>query len=140
MGDYGADLILEKDGRKIVVEAKRYSKDVGISAVQEIAAAMPHYQADEAWIVTNRDFTEAASNLAKSNDVKLVNRTQLIDFILKMNPEAVPASKQIMEENPTQQLACKRCGRPKVLRKGPKGEFYGCSSFPKCRYTMSVKR
>lgn len=140
VGDYGADLILEKDGKKIVVQAKRYSKDVGINAVQEIAAAMPHYKADEAWIVTNRDFTEAARNLAKSNGVKLINRTKLIDFILKMNPEAVPYPKKIMEENPTQQFTCKRCGRLMVLRKGPKGEFYGCSGFPKCRYTMSVER
>ncbi|WP_235548974.1 topoisomerase DNA-binding C4 zinc finger domain-containing protein [Paenibacillus sp. Soil522] len=26
-----------------------------------------------------------------------------------------------------------------VLRKGPKGEFYGCSAFPKCRNITSAK-
>lgn len=29
-GDFGADLILQKAGRKIVIQAKRYSKNVGI--------------------------------------------------------------------------------------------------------------
>ncbi len=35
-GDYGADLILRKDNKKIVVQAKRYAKNVGISAIQDL--------------------------------------------------------------------------------------------------------
>lgn len=35
-GDFGADLVLEKDGKRIVVQAKRYSKNVGIEAVQQV--------------------------------------------------------------------------------------------------------
>jgi len=30
------------------------------------------------------------------------------------------------------------CGQPMVLRKGPKGDFYGCSAFPKCRKTKEL--
>ena len=30
---------------------------------------------------------------------------------------------------------CPRCGAPLVLRKGKYGSFYGCSRYPKCRYT-----
>lgn len=32
---------------------------------------------------------------------------------------------------------CAYCGATLVLRKGKNGEFYGCSNFPKCRYTKS---
>ena len=32
-GDFGADLILKKDGQTIAVQAKRYSKTVGVEAV-----------------------------------------------------------------------------------------------------------
>ena len=35
------------------------------------------------------------------------------------------------------QNACPRCGRELVLRKGPKGPFWGCSGFPRCRFTCS---
>jgi restriction system protein len=45
-GDYGADLLLKKDGKKIVVQAKRYTKDVGIKAVQEVMGAKSYYQAE----------------------------------------------------------------------------------------------
>lgn len=32
---------------------------------------------------------------------------------------------------------CKWCGGKLVLRNGKNGEFYGCSNFPKCRYTKA---
>ena len=44
--DYGADLILidPQTNKKIIVQAKRYSKPVGSKAVQEIATAQIHYK------------------------------------------------------------------------------------------------
>lgn len=83
-GDFGADLILKKADQKIVVQAKRYSKNVGIKAVQEAQASIAHYKANAAWVVTNSDFTEAAYTLAKSNQVLLINREKLIELILEM--------------------------------------------------------
>ena len=82
-GDYGADLILQKGQQKIAVQAKRYKSNVGIKAVQEISAAKMHYGATEAWVVTNSFFTKAATELARSNNVKLVNRDELIEILLK---------------------------------------------------------
>ena len=37
-GDYGADLIIEKDGIKTAVQAKRYKGKVGIEAIQQVVA------------------------------------------------------------------------------------------------------
>ncbi|SFS42303.1 Restriction endonuclease [Paenibacillus sp. 453mf] len=45
-GDFGADLILKKADQRIVVQAKRYSKNVGIKAVQEAQASIAHYKAN----------------------------------------------------------------------------------------------
>jgi restriction system protein len=56
-GDYGADLVLSKDGKRIVVQAKRYSKNVGLKAVQEVRGAGSHYGASAVWVITNRDYT-----------------------------------------------------------------------------------
>ncbi|QHZ49924.1 restriction endonuclease [Paenibacillus larvae] len=137
-GDYGADLVLKKEGKKIVVQAKRYSKNIGLEAVQQVYSSKNYYGASEAWVLSNRDYTEAASKLAKSNGVRLIGRNELIGMILKMNPESVPKPKQVIQENPTPRLTCNRCGRPMVIRKGPRGEFYGCTGFPKCRTTKAV--
>ena len=34
---------------------------------------------------------------------------------------------------------CRKCGREMVRRKGKFGEFWGCSGYPDCRYTMNIK-
>ncbi|MBY9081014.1 restriction endonuclease [Paenibacillus sp. HN-1] len=138
-GDYGADLLLQKDGKKIVVQAKRYSKNVGIKAVQEAQASIAHYGAAEAWVVSNRDYTQAAYDLARSNHVRLINREALIEMILAMNPGAAPSPKAVIAEMPVDELTCPKCGSKLVLLNGPKGQFYGCSSFPKCRHIKSTK-
>lgn len=76
-GDQGADILAKKDGKKIVIQAKRYIKPVGNKAVQEVTAALRFYNADEAWVVTNATFTRSARALAHKNDVKLVDGTAL---------------------------------------------------------------
>jgi len=80
--DYGADLILYKDGSKTVVQAKRSKNPVGIKAVQEVAGAVRHYKGNKGRVITNNRFTENACKLAQSNDVELWDRKKLIEFIL----------------------------------------------------------
>jgi restriction system protein len=81
-GDFGADLVMEKDSVRIVVQAKRHKQNVGITAVQEVIGAKAHYKAQLAWVICNSFFTDAAVSLAKSNNVTLFDRKNLIDLIL----------------------------------------------------------
>lgn len=83
-GDFGADLILTAKNQKIVVQAKRYKKNVGLKAVQEISTAKNHFNADECWVVTNSYYTEPAKKLAASNRVRLVDRELLMKWMLEM--------------------------------------------------------
>jgi HJR/Mrr/RecB family endonuclease len=76
-GDQGGDLIAKKDGRTIVVQAKRSSRPVGNDAVQEVTAALKIYSGDEGWVVTNATFTPAAKKLAHANVVRLIDGVEL---------------------------------------------------------------
>lgn len=78
-GDFGADLLLERAGRRTVVQVKRYTQSVGVAAVQQTAAARAHYGADSAMVVTNSWFTPAARQLAASNRVELWDRHALAE-------------------------------------------------------------
>lgn len=80
--DYGADLILRKNGIKTIVQAKRSKTPVSVRAVQEIVGAIKYYKADKALVITNNRFTENACNLARYNKVELWDRKKLIDFIV----------------------------------------------------------
>lgn len=80
-GDQGIDVIAEKNGTKIGIQAKCYSGSVGNSAIQEVATGKNHYRLDKAIVVTNNFFTPSAFELAKSNSVILWDRNILKEKI-----------------------------------------------------------
>ena len=87
--DWGADLILtdQEAHKRIVVQAKRYSKTVGARAVQEIVASKLHYEADDAWVISNNYFSEQAESLAKENNVRLIDRNELVEMYKKVQSQ-----------------------------------------------------
>jgi len=72
-GDQSADLIAKRNGRTIVIQAKRYQGSVGNRAVQEVVGAVNFYVADEGWVITSGTFTPSAKALAQKNSVKLID-------------------------------------------------------------------
>jgi restriction endonuclease Mrr len=83
-GDQGADLIIRNQNEKIAVQVKRYNNNVGNKAVQEVVASVKHYDANRGMVVTNSRFTNAAKELASSNNVELIDGQQLKFLIIKM--------------------------------------------------------
>lgn len=78
-GDYGGDHVLtDSNGVRTVVQAKRYSKPVGLTAVQEVVAAKARYHCHLAMVITNQTYTRQAKILAKDNGVELWDRPKLI--------------------------------------------------------------
>lgn len=132
-GDYGADIVLDKSGSRIVVQAKRWINKVGIEAVQQIIGAKAYYKADKCIVITNNYFTPNAVNLAASNNsVELLDRKKLINIMSKNNL-------QINNEGAIRKrIICSKCGAEMVLKQGQYGGFYGCSNYPKCKNTKSM--
>ncbi|MCM2287113.1 MAG: restriction endonuclease [Desulfobacula sp.] len=83
--DQGADLIIKKDDEKTVVQAKKYSGQVGNKAIQEIVASKKYYGAEKAMVVTTGVFTKSAMELAKSNKVELWDKNRLEESISEIN-------------------------------------------------------
>ena len=110
VGDYGADLITNKDGVKTVIQAKRYKNKVNIKAVQEAVAAKGKYGCSEAMVVTNSYYTRQAEKLARANGVKLWNRKDLANALLSVKKESsieVEAATATEED----QEMCAICGK-----------------------------
>ncbi|MFN2470578.1 MAG: restriction endonuclease [Gaiellaceae bacterium] len=91
-GDFGADLVVTKNGRRVAVQAKRWSKVVGVKAVQEAVAAKGMYRCTESLVVANRPFTRQARTLAQANDVTLWDREVLVAKLLVVGNEAAEAA------------------------------------------------
>jgi len=75
--DFGADLVLTSSRKRIVVQAKRYSGNVGIGAVQEALGAVQYYRGTRGMVVASSGFTESARELAAKSGVELWDRQRL---------------------------------------------------------------
>ncbi|OIJ29102.1 restriction endonuclease [Staphylococcus sp. LCT-H4] len=124
--DYGADLILKNENKKIVVQAKRSNGKIGIKAVQEIYAAQRYHNADEAWLVTNSFYTKSAIELGNACSIIMKDRNTLSKWIIKINPDF------------SNSKSCPKCRNELVVRTGKNGQFLGCSNYPNCKYTKNI--
>lgn len=73
-GDFGADILAEKDGVSYAVQCKCYDSVVGVHAVQEAYAGKAYYDRMVAAVMTNRYFTEPAVTCARKLNVMLWDR------------------------------------------------------------------
>jgi restriction system protein len=91
-GDFGADLVVSRDGARCAVQAKQRSRgSVGIKAVQEVVGSLPHHRCQRGLVVTNQRFTTAARQLAREHGVQLWEREALIGQLLRVQRRDGPA-------------------------------------------------
>jgi len=76
-GDYGIDILAEKDGVTYAIQCKRYSAPVGIKAVQEAYSGRDYYDRMVGCVLTNQYFTKAAADTARKLKILLWDRDYL---------------------------------------------------------------
>ena len=76
-GDYGIDILAEKDGVTYAVQCKRYAAPVGVKAVQEAYAGRDYYDRMVGAVLTNQYFTQPAVEAARKLKILLWDRGYL---------------------------------------------------------------
>lgn len=76
-GDYGIDILAEKDGVTYAIQCKRYNAPVGVKAVQEAYAGRDYYDRMVGAVLTNQYFTQPAVEAARKLKILLWDRGYL---------------------------------------------------------------
>lgn len=85
-GDYGVDILAEKEGVTYAVQCKCYGAPVGVKAVQEAYAGRDYYDCMVGAVLTNQYFTAPAVEAAKKLKILLWDRGYL-DSMLEEEKE-----------------------------------------------------
>ena len=80
-GDYGIDILAEKEGITFAIQCKCYSAPVGVKAVQEAYAGRDYYDRMVGVVLTNQYFTQPAVEAAKKLKILLWDRGYLESMI-----------------------------------------------------------
>jgi restriction system protein len=139
--DGGIDLVIEKDGQRTAVQCKQWKTwNVGVKAVREFLGALTDAGIQKGIFITLRGSTGDANQLAEKHGIEIVNENGLAKML-----EATGArfDAETLATLCDTRKFCPRCENEMVLRTAGKGSnagsrFWGCSSYPKCRYTIPV--
>jgi len=132
--DRGVDVIAEKDGVKNYIQCKKFiTQKVVVGAVRDFYGALADHLANgQGYLITTNKFTLEALKFADDKPIELIDGFGLIRYIRMAKKE------NNLSNAPTRQVAqlCPKCGGNLVERTGKFGAFYGCSKYPKCKYTL----
>jgi len=138
-GDSGIDGYLEMDGKKSILQCKRVNGAVGESVLRDLYGTMHANAASSAVIVTTGYVSNPAKTWAEGKPIRIIELNELRELIDRHfhENEIVPIEFAV---NVNVLAMCPRCGSPLRRVSSRYGrDFMGCLSYPKCRYTKSIK-
>lgn len=144
--DGGIDLVLRRDGKRILVQCKQWRREkVPVNVVREMYGLLTHHRADAVHIAALGGFTPDAAKFAAGKPIELVDGATLLAMIREAQgagqggagpgPRIEPALAASTDSATAPE--CPRCGAAMVRRKNRRdaSEFWGCSRFPACKAT-----
>lgn len=139
--DGGIDLILNKNGKKSIVQCKRWKTfSIGVPLVRELYGVMTAERVNDCIFVSSGNYTAEARLFAEDKPIWLIDGAELLEMVagvqVQPNIKKPSSYKQPVATNPE----CPLCGSAMVKRTAKKGvnagsEFWGCSAYPGCRGT-----
>src|ERR1044071_830733 len=140
--DGGIDLLIEKDGIKRAVQYKQWRTwNVGVKGVREFLGALTDAKIEKGIFITLRGYTAEAKQLAEKHGIEILNETGLAGMLEKTDARFNTETLEVLKET---RKFCPKCEREMVLRTARSGpgagqQFWGCSGYPKCHYTMPAE-
>lgn len=139
--DGGIDLVLRKDGRRVLVQCKQWRRrQIPVNVVREMYGLLAHHGADAVKIACVGTFTRDAARFAQGKPIELIGGRELVRMIREVQA-APPETARLVESvvaapsASSPALACPRCWKAMIERSNRKTgqKFLGCSGFPACR-------
>ena len=139
--DGGVDVRITKSGGETyLVQCKQWrTRRVGVKVVRELFGVVAAEDATGGIVVTAGTFTREAVEFAERVAVELIDGDRLQDMMRDLPAQRADGADR-GDDKALETTLCPRCGSDLVLRTARRGakqgsKFYGCSSYPRCRFT-----
>ena len=139
--DGGIDLVIEKDGQRSAVQCKQWKTwNVGVKAVREFLGALTDTRIQKGIFITLCGYSGEAKQLADKHGIEIINEAGLAQMLEATGAKSDPETISILNDP---RKFCPKCESEMVLRTAKKGsgagkQFWGCSTYPRCNFTMPI--
>lgn len=139
--DGGIDLVLTKNGKKSIVQCKRWKTfSIGVPLIRELYGVMTSERANDCIFVSSGNYTAEARLFTEDKPIWLIDGNELLEMIAGVQVQQNIVKPSSYKQSTTSSPQCPLCGSAMVKRTAKKGanagnEFWGCSAYPGCRGT-----
>lgn len=139
--DGGIDLVATKNNVTFGIQCKHWKTwRVGIKEVRALSGALHDRDIAHGFLVTLEGYTHAAATYARRNGIELMDEWMLLRNLEEVNWRVSPDFVALINDD---RKICPRCQNEMVLRTASVGThtgqpFWGCSKFPRCRFTTAA--
>jgi restriction system protein len=142
--DGGIDIKLYQDNSSTptsLVQCKSWhNKDVGVKEIREFLGVLTHEKVAKGFYITTSDFSKAAKETAKANKINLISGDMFLSMILRLPEQSQKRLLFSAVAGDYKTPSCPACGVKMARRKGKRGDFWGCTNYPKCRQMMHIRK
>jgi restriction system protein len=162
-GDHGVDLVGRRKSETVVIQCKNYRIwSVGEPKLRDLYGAMHDFSADRAFLVTTGELSGPARAWIVGKPIDIwdgaylqslstrpartpalgenASRRSVGDSNSTMENMSRVADAPVTEATPSKTATCPKCGSTLVQRQNRQTSesFWGCASYPKCKYTKPL--
>lgn len=142
--DGGIDIKLYQDNSNsptAIAQCKSwYNKAVGVKEIREFLGVMSHEKIPKGFYITTGEYTVDAKAIANANKITLITGELLLMMILRLPEASQNKLLALATEGDYTTPSCPSCGTKMIHRTGSKGDFWGCSNYPKCRQKLHLRK
>ena len=139
--DGGIDLVLTKNGKKSIVQCKRWKTfSIGVPLIRELYGVMTSERANDCIFVSSGNYTAEARLFAEDKPIWLIDGSQLLEMVAGVQVQPNIKKPSSYQRPVATSPDCPLGGSAMIKRTARKGanagnEFWGCSTYPGCKGT-----
>jgi len=139
--DGGIDLIVENASGRFVVQCKQWKAwKVSVRQIREFLGTLTDSRISRGIFITLQGYTDDARALAGKHNISLLSEESVVKLLEDVDWKFNPAITSALDDH---RKRCPRCESELVLRTARRGRgagshFWGCSNYPRCRFTMQA--
>lgn len=142
--DGGVDIRLFQDeadpGRcTAIVQCKAWSQAVGVKPIRELRGVMAHQGGDKGFFMAPNGFTNEARTFAAESRITLIDGRLFLAMLERLPESSRAELLALATEGDWTTPTCPACGAKMVARNGKRGQFWGCSNYPRCRSMLPMR-
>ena len=140
--DGGIDVKLFKMGQTkpaAIVQCKAWNAhEVGVKEIRELLGVMTHEKVEQGIFATTGSYTKDAIAFGKSNPIEMLDGGAVIAKIGELMEVQRMVLLDFAFEGDYRTPTCPSCGIKMIMRQGKRGNFFGCSRYPRCQRTFAL--